>query len=186
MNFRECVSIFKGSFKVTTLDGQTSATYKMPKGKGHVVFNLGSIELGKKNTEADIDKLLEPIASVQKALEQERVRLAGVLVALEGHTTGSNDCKQGDYGWSLAFEKAKELREKYGNLKKHLEEIKYEILAPLETDSLGGNFAADHNPGEIIGHWHEDGNAYIIKCPEQLREALLYLLQNVNKLKYKD
>ena len=41
--------------------------------------------------------------------EQEIVQLAGVLVALEGGYKVS-DVSHGDYGWSLAYEKAKQLR----------------------------------------------------------------------------
>lgn len=42
--------------------------------------------------------------------EQAQVQLAGVLVALEGGYKVS-DVQEGDYGWSLAYEKAKRLRQ---------------------------------------------------------------------------
>jgi hypothetical protein len=45
-------------------------------------------------------------------------------------------------------------------------------------------------PDEIIGQWAEDGNRYVISCPEQLRDQLVNLqvqlyakLDGVNKLR---
>jgi len=50
-----------------------------------------------------------------KELERARVQLAGCLIAAEGNATGWNDCREGDYGWSLAFGVVKELRRKWDN-----------------------------------------------------------------------
>ena len=43
-------------------------------------------------------------------VEQLRVQLAGCLVAAEGWADKGEAVKQGDYGWSLAFEKTRTLR----------------------------------------------------------------------------
>ena len=43
-------------------------------------------------------------------VEQLRVQLAGCLVAAEGLADKGEAVKQGDYGWSLAFEKTRTLR----------------------------------------------------------------------------
>jgi len=45
-----------------------------------------------------------------EGFEQLHTQMAGVSVALNGNATGPNDCKQGDYGWSPAFEEAKRMR----------------------------------------------------------------------------
>jgi hypothetical protein len=42
-------------------------------------------------------------------IEQLRVQLAGCLTAAEGFA-GDNPPKEGDYGWTLAFQKTLELR----------------------------------------------------------------------------
>lgn len=46
-------------------------------------------------------------------LEQCRVQLAGCLTAAEGGTSEPVVAKQGDYGWSLAYQKVLDLRRKY-------------------------------------------------------------------------
>lgn len=61
------------------------------------------------------------------ALEQARVQLAGCLLAAEGNATGANDAKKGDYGWSLAFEVTKRLRERAELLRSLLGQVR--ILA---------------------------------------------------------
>ncbi len=68
------------------------------------------------------DLLAKENVKLIQELEQERVKSAGVLVALEGHATGNNDCNPGDYGWSLAFQKAKELKIEVEGLKRQLSE----------------------------------------------------------------
>jgi len=67
------------------------------------------------------DRLLR-IEKAEAALEQERVRLAGCLVAAEGNN--QNPAKQGDYGWSLAYQTVLDLRAE-------LEEAKAAIDAVL-------------------------------------------------------
>ena len=47
-------------------------------------------------------------AALRKELEQAQVQLAGCLTAAEGGT--SDPAKQGDYGWSLAYQKTLDLR----------------------------------------------------------------------------
>ena len=44
--------------------------------------------------------------------DQDSVRLAGVLMALEG-SKETEGIKRGDYAWSLALERARRLREVY-------------------------------------------------------------------------
>jgi hypothetical protein len=48
--------------------------------------------------------------SYLKEVEQLRVQLAGCLVAAEGNAVGDNDAPQGTYGWSLAYERTKEVK----------------------------------------------------------------------------
>ena len=47
-------------------------------------------------------------AAMQEEVDQLRVQLAGCLTAAEGGT--NNPAKQGDYGWSLAYQRTLELR----------------------------------------------------------------------------
>ncbi len=47
----------------------------------------------------------------REALEQARVHLAGCLTAAEGHI--KEPAKEGDYGWSPAYQATLELRRKY-------------------------------------------------------------------------
>jgi hypothetical protein len=52
--------------------------------------------------------LYERAEKAEKELEQSRVQLAGCLTAAEGWNR--NPAKQGDYGWSLSYQKTLELR----------------------------------------------------------------------------
>jgi len=67
-----------------------------------------------------IGKLKQERDELKAKCEQERVQLAGCLTAAEGWAKGDNDCKQGDYGWSLAFEKVQELRAEVVELRQHV------------------------------------------------------------------
>ncbi len=49
-----------------------------------------------------------------EVIEQLRVQLAGCLTAAEGFT--KNPAKQGDYGWSVAYQKVLELRKRFNAL----------------------------------------------------------------------
>ena len=62
------------------------------------------------------------------------------------------------------------------------------IMAPLSYDrrSLGGRYEKSDRKGVIIGRWHEDGNTFEITCPEQLRDNLIELLNNVHLLEFKE
>lgn len=63
--------------------------------------------------QAEVESALDAYAALvgqetANDLEQVRVQLAGCLVAAEG---GTNDpAKQGDYGWSLAYQRTLDLR----------------------------------------------------------------------------
>ena len=70
-----------------------------------------------------IQKIIAPIvAKLKDDLEQERVRLAGCLCIAEGHI--DETVKQGVYGWSLPYERIKELRQENAKLKKEIENLR--------------------------------------------------------------
>ena len=46
---------------------------------------------------------------LQQECEQLRVQLAGCLTAAEGHTNPEVVATEGDYGWSLAYQRVLEL-----------------------------------------------------------------------------
>lgn len=48
--------------------------------------------------------------------EKAEVQLAGCGVAADGWAKGDNDCSQGDYGWSPAFESTKAIRAQFDAL----------------------------------------------------------------------
>lgn len=60
--------------------------------------------------EARLQEELGKSAALREELTQTRVQAAGVLTAIDGHRS---ECKQGDYGWSPAYDAACELRAKY-------------------------------------------------------------------------
>ena len=63
-------------------------------------------------------------AELRAQIEQLRVQLAGCGVAAQGWAKGENDCEEGGYGWSPAFEEVKKLRAKYEAQLKHAEWMK--------------------------------------------------------------
>ena len=71
------------------------------------------------NVNAFREALQQAQAELKQAndeVEQLRVQLAGCLTAAEGHIYGPDVvATQGMYGWSVAYEKIKELRQKYDN-----------------------------------------------------------------------
>ncbi len=62
------------------------------------------------------------VAKLQEELEQERVRLAGCLCIAEGHI--DETVKQGVYGWSLPYERIRELQKELATLKNSNEQLK--------------------------------------------------------------
>lgn len=70
----------------------------------------------------------------------------------------------------------------------HANENFKRIISPLCNDkcSLGGRYEKSDRKEVIIGHWHEDGNTYEITCPEQLRDSLIELLNNIHLLELKE
>lgn len=62
--------------------------------------------------------------------EQLLVQLSGVLTALEGHKPDP-PVKQGDYGWSLAYERAMEARQCIEELKRACSETQQEVTQAL-------------------------------------------------------
>lgn len=59
------------------------------------------------------------------------------------------------------------------------------IIAPLTPSFDGYRKHPTHND-VIIGHWHEDGNEFEIKCPPQLRDCLYEILTSLNNLEIKE
>ena len=60
-------------------------------------------------------------------VEQLRVQLAGCLTAAEGAT--QSPAVQGDYGWSLAYQRTLELREEYEKMKGRLKSQAFEDVS---------------------------------------------------------
>jgi len=63
------------------------------------------------------------------------------------------------------------------------------IMAPLSFDnnsSKGGRYQTGNTKELIIGHWHEDGGVFEITCPEQLRDSLIELLNNIHLLEFRN
>jgi hypothetical protein len=76
---------------------------------------------------ADIAELLDRQEKIADEAEQYRVQLAGCLTAAEGGIT--DVAKEGDYGWSPAYQKTLELRRAFQEMIDH--------QSRLSTISLG-------------------------------------------------
>lgn len=76
---------------------------------------------------SSVTRWYEPVVQAENELEQSRVQLAGCLTAAEGHN--SDPAKQGDYGWSLAYQKTLELRAERDALKVRIEELEAARMA---------------------------------------------------------
>ena len=89
---------------------------------------------------AYLETLESRVDKLKAQVEQLDVQLAGCLTAAEG-MCGDNPPKQGDYGWSLAFQKTLELRKyrdwlaKEYNLAQRIEDYENET----HTDKTGSN-----------------------------------------------
>ncbi len=59
------------------------------------------------------NELTNEIEELKNQNERLTVQLAGCLTAAEGHISEQHLAKEGDYGWSLAYQKVLELRRKY-------------------------------------------------------------------------
>ncbi len=78
------------------------------------------------------------------------------------------------------------LQIEYFNSEKELNQVLFEDkVCCLFDDGVGGRFELGANANEIVGHWHEDGHPYVITVPAQLRESLLSVLKNLNKMRIK-
>ncbi len=90
------------------------ADFIMKDVEGEPSQNQGAIETAIRI----IKELQQKNNKLQCELEQERVRLAGCLVIAEGHI--DDTVKQGVYGWSLPYERIKELQQENAKLKERL------------------------------------------------------------------
>lgn len=70
-------------------------------------------ELDRQLGEAVYFHAAEEIVRLGTEVEQLRVQLAGCLVAAEGGTDPAVIAKDGDYGWSLAYQRVLELRHSF-------------------------------------------------------------------------
>lgn len=70
MDIKKSLSILKGSYTITTPEGDTSAKYRLPKGKGFVILNLGIVKLGKECIKYDIDELAKPLENLQREINK--------------------------------------------------------------------------------------------------------------------
>ena len=89
---------------------------------------------------AYLETLESRVDKLKAQVEQLDVQLAGCLTAAEG-MCGDNPPKQGDYGWSLAFQKTLDLRTERDRMHKE-----FELLRRIEdyenetyTDKTGSN-----------------------------------------------
>lgn len=69
--------------------------------------------------QVEIERLEECLAHARASSEQLRVQLAGCSVAALGET--KDPAKQGDYGWSPAYQDVIDLRNNYDNLRDRLD-----------------------------------------------------------------
>lgn len=74
----------------------------------------------------ELAALREQVRAAEARAEQAEVQLAGCSVAATGGATGKNDCGQGDYGWSPAFDDVKKLRARADALAKDVTRLKAE------------------------------------------------------------
>lgn len=81
-----------------------------------------------------LSKALRENEELKNDLEQERVRLAGCLCVAEGHI--DEKVKQGVYGWSLPYERIKELRQNLHSTKQELESLKKSKLTKEEFRTI--------------------------------------------------
>ena len=76
----------------------------------------------RKYTAAMLRALLNERDEERAEAEQWRVRCAGCLTAAEGHT--SDPANDGDYGWTLAYQRTLELRQAYDALLQERDEAR--------------------------------------------------------------
>lgn len=88
----------------------------------------------------ELDALAARVQELERELEQVRVQLAGCLAAAEGATT--DVAKQGDYGWSPAYQETLDLRRQYDRAMKMMREVRPMLLG-LAAAKHAGAFSAE-------------------------------------------
>lgn len=97
-------------------------------------YDVGEKEISIETGWGKVIELNKEITRLEDNLEQERVRLAGCLCIAEGYI--DNTVKKGVYGWSLAYERIKDLRVIVDNLPSE-DEI-HDILATVQCSKICG------------------------------------------------
>lgn len=103
---------------------------------------------------SDCIRVLNELIKAQNDVEQERVRLAGVLTVLEGHQPDP-PVKQGDFGWSRAYEVAMEIRadldEVYAGRVSNpaVHDIEAERIRQVTSEGWTPEHDDEHDDGEL-------------------------------------
>ncbi len=88
---------------------------------------------------SQVEQLESALAAEKARAEQLEVQLAGCLRAATGGAMPSRselpDLKQGDYGWSEAFERTRELRAKYELVYAHSRDLEAQLASHLSVPS---------------------------------------------------
>lgn len=120
--------------------------------------------------------LLVKLAAVSDTSEQWQVRCAGCLCAAEGATGEQFAAKQGDYGWTPAYQKTLELRREFDQLRAELAAIR-EANAKLKltrTDAVNSATRWASESEELAGKLAEK-NAEIEQLKAERDEAFAKL-----------
>jgi hypothetical protein len=105
-----------------------------------------------------------------KQIEQLGIQLAGCSTAAAGWN--QEPAKQGDYGWSPAYQDVLDLRRKYEQLCKHVP-----ATPPADYEPMDPSPDLNDNPPDWVG---QNGHKYLLATPVRKAAGLLYnMLQEV-------
>lgn len=101
--------------------------------RNELTCNCATIEIARD----DVRNVLAAVDELKSELEQERVQHAGCLTAAEGWI--QEPAAQGDYGWSVAYQKTLELRRKFNAIQQAVTQFKTELATLPESAAFSGD-----------------------------------------------